>query len=200
MLLARSEPGAGKECRVRSVCVFCGSAMGAKAEYERVAAALGQAIARRGLTLVYGGAHVGLMGVVADAALAEGGRVTGVIPTSLVNRELAHMSVNDLRVVASMHERKSLMASLSDAFVSLPGGVGTLDELFEMLTWTQLGFHAKPCAIVDVDGYFAPLLKFLDGAAGAGFVHRPCLDSLLVDTCVERALDRCAAFGAHAVS
>lgn len=185
---------------MRSVCVFCGSAMGSKAEYQVVAAALGREIARRGLTLVYGGAHVGLMGVVADAALAEGGRVTGVIPTSLVNRELAHLSVGDLRVVASMHERKNLMASLADAFVTLPGGVGTLDELFEMLTWTQLGFHAKPCAIVDVDGYFAPLLRFLEGAAGAGFVHRPCLDSLFVETSVERALDRCAAFGAHGVS
>ena len=200
MLLPRPGIGSGKEWRVRSVCVFCGSAMGAKSEFAAVAAALGREIARRGLTLVYGGARVGLMGVVADAALAEGGRVTGVIPTPLVNRELAHMSVDDLRVVASMHERKNLMASLSDAFVALPGGVGTLDELFEMLTWTQLGFHAKPCALVDVDGYFAPLLTFLDGAVSAGFVHRPCLDSLLVETCVERALDRCAAFHAHTVS
>ncbi len=181
---------------MRSVCVFCGSAMGTRPEYRDVAASLGREIARRGLTLVYGGAHVGLMGVVADAALAAGGRVVGVIPTALVNRELAHPALDDLRIVASMHERKNLMASLADAFVALPGGVGTLDELFEMLTWTHLGFHAKPCGLVEVDGYFAPLLRFVEGAARAGFVPRALLDSLLVDSSVARVLDGCAAFGA----
>jgi hypothetical protein len=167
--------------------------MGAAGRYAETAATLGRAIAERGLTLVYGGAHVGLMGVVADAALAAGGRVVGVIPTSLVNRELAHTRVQDLRIVASMHERKNLMAALSDAFIALPGGVGTLDELFEMLTWTQLGFHAKPSVLLDVDGYFDPLVSFVDRAVAEGFVQRSCRDSLLVETDVYRAIDRCAA-------
>ena len=167
--------------------------MGTDPKYAKLAAALGRAIAVRGLTLVYGGAHVGLMGVVADAALAAGGRVIGIMPTALVNRELAHHGVQDLRVVASMHERKNLMAALSDAFVTLPGGVGTLDELFEMLTWTQLHFHAKPCLLLDVDGYFDPLVAFVDRAVSQGFIHQGCRDALLVDTEVESALDRCAA-------
>lgn len=181
---------------MQSVCVFCGSAMGTDPRYAQVAGVLGRAIANRGMTLVYGGAHVGLMGVVADAALAAGGRVVGVMPTSLVNRELAHHGVQDLRVVASMHERKNLMASLSDAFVTLPGGVGTLDELFEMLTWTQLHFHAKPCLLLDVDGYFEPLVAFVDRAVAQGFIQQECRDALLVESDVDRALDRCAA--AHA--
>lgn len=178
---------------MRSVCVFCGSAMGTDSKYAKVAAVLGRAIAARGLTLVYGGAHVGLMGVVADAALAAGGRVVGVIPTSLVNRELAHHGVQDLRVVASMHERKNLMAALSDVFIALPGGVGTLDELFEMLTWTQLHFHAKPCLLLDVGGYFDPLVEFVDRAVSHGFIQPSCRDAMLVETDVELALDRCAA-------
>ena len=177
---------------MRSVCVFCGSAMGSLDNYADTAAALGRAIANRGMTLVYGGAHVGLMGVVADAALGAGGRVVGVIPTSLVNRELAHTRVQDLRIVASMHERKNTMAALSDAFIALPGGVGTLDELFEMLTWTQLGFHDKPSVLLDVDGYFDPLVGFVDRAVAHGFIQRSCREALLVETDVERALDRCA--------
>jgi hypothetical protein len=179
---------------LRSVCVFCGSAMGASPAYRALATSLGEAIARRGLTLVYGGASVGLMGVVADAALAAGGRVVGVIPTSLVSRELAHHGVQDLRVVASMHERKILMADLSDAFIALPGGVGTLDELFEMLTWTQLGFHAKPCVLLDVEGYYEDLVRFVDRAVSDGFVQRSCRDALMVESDVGQALERCAAF------
>jgi uncharacterized protein (TIGR00730 family) len=172
--------------------------MGASGSYAEVAARLGRALAHRGTTLVYGGAHVGLMGMVADAALAAGGRVVGVIPTSLVNRELAHTGVQDLRIVASMHERKNLMAALSDAFIALPGGVGTLDELFEMLTWTQLGFHDKPCLLLDVNGYFGGLVGFLDRAAKDGFVHQACRDALLVETDVEVALDRLAALSSLA--
>jgi hypothetical protein len=167
--------------------------MGTAGGYARTAAALGRAIADRRWTLVYGGAHVGLMGVVADAALAAGGRVVGVIPTSLVNRELAHPRVHDLRIVASMHERKNMMAALSDAFVALPGGVGTLDELFEMLTWTHLGFHDKPSVLLDVDGYFDPLVSLVNRAVKEGFLQQSCRDSLLVETDVNRALDRCAA-------
>jgi hypothetical protein len=174
---------------VRSIAVFCGSAMGGHPAYRAMAAALGRGLAERGLELVYGGASVGLMGVVADAALAAGGRVVGVIPTSLVNRELAHSGVSDLRVVASMHERKNLMAALADGFIALPGGVGTLDELFEMLTWTQLGLHVKRCALLDVDAYYAPLVEFLDRAVAAGFVKASCREGLLVATSVDAVLE-----------
>jgi hypothetical protein len=188
----------GEEARVDSVCVFCGSATGADGRYRATAAALGSAVARRGLTLVYGGASVGLMGVLADAALEAGGRVVGVIPSSLVSRELAHHRVADLRVVASMHERKSLMATLSDAFVALPGGVGTLDELFEMLTWTHLGFHAKPAALLDPDGYFEALVTFLDRAVHEGFVQPFCRRALLVERDADLLLDRVAALAGPA--
>ena len=165
-----------------NICVFCGSALGHAPAYREAAEALGRAIARRGWGLVYGGATVGLMGAVADAALAEGGNVTGVIPTALVNRELAHHGVTDLRIVSSMHERKLLMAAMSDAFISLPGGVGTLDELFEMLTWTVLHIHDKPSALLDVDGYYDSLRTFLDRSVDDGFLHAAVRDGLLVDT------------------
>jgi uncharacterized protein (TIGR00730 family) len=136
-----------------------------------MAARLGEAIARRGSRLVFGGGHVGLMGVVADAVLRAGGRVTGVIPESLLTKELAHLGLTELHVVGSMHERKALMAELSDGFVALPGGFGTLDELCEAITWAQLGIHRKPCALLDVDGYFAPLLALFDHAVSEGFVR-----------------------------
>lgn len=179
---------------MRSVAVFCGAAHGNDERYGALAAALGRAVAQRGCTLVYGGASVGLMGTVADAALAAGGRVVGVIPSLLVTRELAHPRLHDLHVVATMHERKVLMASLADAFVALPGGVGTLDELFEMLTWTQLGFHAKPCALLDDNGFYDPLVDFLDRAVAAGFVQRACRAGLLVGREPGEVLDRCAAW------
>ncbi len=174
---------------VPNICVFCGSALGTSPAYRQVAEALGRGIAARGWGLVYGGATVGLMGVVADAALAEGGRVTGVIPTALVNRELAHHRVTDLRIVNSMHERKLLMAALSDAFVSLPGGVGTLDELFEMLTWSVLDIHDKPNALLDVDGYYDTLRAFLDRAVRDGFLSGSLRDSVIVATDVDALLD-----------
>ena len=172
-----------------NICVFCGSAPGRDPAYREAADALGRAIARRGWGLVYGGATVGLMGVVADAALAEGGRVIGVIPTALVNRELAHHGVTDLRIVSSMHERKLLMAALSDAYVSLPGGVGTLDELFEMLTWTVLGLHDKPNALLDVDGYYDTLRAFLDRSVRDGFLRESVRDGLIVHTDPATLLD-----------
>jgi hypothetical protein len=181
---------------VRSVAVFCGSASGRDGQFAALAADLGRAIAARGWTLVYGGASVGLMGTVADAALEAGGRVVGVIPSMLVNRELAHRGLHDLRVVATMHERKVLMGSLSDMFVALPGGVGTLDELFEMLTWTQLRFHAKPCALLDLDGFYASLVAFLDRAVRDGFVQPACRASLLVGQDPDDLLERCAAWTA----
>ena len=174
---------------MKRVCVFCGSSPGARASYRDAAVRLGAAIARRGLGLVYGGAHVGLMGVVADAALAARGEVVGVLPRALEARELAHRGLSELHVVESMHERKALMAELSDCFIALPGGVGTLEETFEAWTWTQLGLHAKPCALLDVDGYYAPLQTFLDGAVTERFVRSEHRAMLLVDDDPERLLD-----------
>lgn len=163
---------------LRRVCVFCGSSPGSHAEYGVAAGRLGRALAEEGIGLVYGGASVGLMGRLADTVLAAGGEVIGVIPRALVEQEVAHHGLVDLRVVGSMHERKALMADLADGFVALPGGLGTLDELFEILTWAQLGLHSKPIGLLDVRGYFAPLLAFLDGAVAARFIapaHRAML-------------------------
>jgi uncharacterized protein (TIGR00730 family) len=155
---------------LRSVCVFSGSTPGARASYTEAATQLGTLLAERGTTVVYGGGRVGLMGSVADAALAVGGEVVGVIPQHLVDREVAHTGLSDLRVTGSMHERKALMADLSDGFVALPGGLGTLEELAETLTWSQLGLQDKPCGLLDVDGFYRPLLAFLDHAVTEGFV------------------------------
>ena len=155
---------------LRSVCVFSGSSPGARPSYTETATALGREVATRGLRLVYGGASVGLMGAVADAALAAGGEVVGVIPQHLVDREVAHDRLTELRVTGSMHERKALMADLADGFVALPGGLGTLEELAEVLTWSQLGLQSKPCGLLDVEGFFDPLLAFLDHTVTERFV------------------------------
>ncbi|MFJ3446627.1 TIGR00730 family Rossman fold protein [Pseudomonas sichuanensis] len=163
---------------VRSVCVFCGASIGANPAYREAAIALGQAIARRGLTLVYGGGAVGLMGTVADAALAAGGEVVGIIPESLMNAEIGHKGLTRLEVVDGMHARKARMAELSDAFIALPGGLGTLEELFEVWTWGQLGYHAKPLGLLDVNGFYEKLGGFLDQIVEEGFVrpqHRAML-------------------------
>jgi uncharacterized protein (TIGR00730 family) len=165
---------------VRRVCVFCGASSGRDPAYAAAARALGAAIVDRGLGLVYGGGRVGLMGAVADAVLAAGGDVTGVIPAQLVERELAHGGLDDLRVVGSLHERKALMAELADAFVALPGGFGTLDELMEQLTWSQLGLHEKPVGLLDVAGYWGPLIAFARHATDAGFVREADLRSIAV--------------------
>ena len=157
----------------RRICVFCGSSPGLQAQFGVAAERLGEALAAAGIGLVYGGASVGLMGRLADRVLAAGGEVIGVIPRALVDMEVAHAGLADLRVVGSMHERKALMADLADGFIALPGGLGTLDELFEILTWAQLGLHHKPIGLLDVAGYFAPLLAFLDGAVAARFVAPP---------------------------
>jgi uncharacterized protein (TIGR00730 family) len=153
------------------IAVFCGSRAGQHPAYAEAAAALGRVLVRRGCELVYGGAQVGLMGIAADVVLAEGGRVTGVIPAAMVDRELAHRGLSDLRIVDSMHERKALMASLADAFVVLPGGMGTLDELCEILTWAQLGIHAKPVGLLEVRDYWRGFLAFLDTAVIEGFLR-----------------------------
>jgi uncharacterized protein (TIGR00730 family) len=163
---------------VSSVCVFCGSSPGRRPDYAAAAQHLGRALALSGKRVVYGGGNVGLMGVLADAALAHGGEVTGVIPRHLVEREVAHAGLSDLRIVDSMHQRKQAMADLSDAFIVLPGGLGTLEEFFEIWTWGQLGLHRKPYGLLNVAGYFDPLLAFLDHAVEERFVsndHRALL-------------------------
>ena len=185
---------------MNSVCVFCGSNFGARESYAQAATAMGQSLARRGLNLVYGGAKVGLMGTLADAALAAGGTVTGVIPGALVAREIAHAGLTDLRTVASMHERKKLMADLSDAFVALPGGAGTLEEFFEVWTWAQLGHHRKPVAILNVDGFFDPLLVFVDRQRDEQFMRAEHRAMLIVETEPERLLDRFMTYEAPVVS
>lgn len=160
------------------VCVFCGASPGVLPVYRTAAHAFGAILAAQQIELVYGGAAIGLMGAVADGALASGGRVIGVIPKALTGREVAHRGLSDLRVVASMHERKALMAELSDGFVALPGGIGTLEELFEVWTWSQLGLHEKPCALLDVHGFYAGLAAFMDHVVDQGFlkpVHRAAL-------------------------
>ena len=174
---------------MNSICIFCGSNEGARPEYRKAADDMGRTIARRGLTLVYGGADVGLMGAVADAALAEGGPVIGVIPQSLAAREIAHPGLTELHVVGTLHERKVMMAELSDAFVSLPGGYGTLDELFEMLTWSQIGTHLKPSGLLNIAGYFDPLLALLDHAVQERFLHARHRAMLLADDDPARLLD-----------
>ena len=156
---------------MKSVCVFCGSNSGRGDRYVEAARALGGELGQRGIKLVYGGGCVGLMGVVADAALAAGGRVTGVIPAALVAREVGHNALTEQHVVDSMHERKALMAELSEGFIAMPGGYGTLDETFEILTWAQLGMHAHPIGMLNVDGYFDKLLAFVDHAIAEGFVR-----------------------------
>ena len=165
---------------MKRVCVFCGSSPGGDPVYLEAARRLGRTLARRGLGLVYGGGSVGLMGAVADAVLAEGGEVVGVIPRALQLRELAHGGLTTLHVVGSMHERKARMAALSDAFVALPGGIGTVEELVEVFTWTQLGLHDKPCAILNVNGYYDQLIGFLDHAVAERFLRREHRDLLVV--------------------
>jgi len=174
---------------MRSLCVFAGSSPGARPDYARAAAELGTAVAARGWTVVYGGASIGLMGVLADAALAAGGRVIGVIPDALLRKEVAHGGLSELRIVTTMHERKALMAELSDGVAALPGGFGTLEELFEMLTWAQLGFHQKPCGLLNAAGYFDPLLAFLDRSVSERFVHPAHRDILLSHASAEALLD-----------
>ena len=168
------------EARIKRLCVFCGSSLGDAPAYAAAARELGTTLARRGIGLVYGGASVGLMGAVADAALAAGGDVIGVIPEALVRKEVAHGGPVDLRIVGSMHERKALMAELSCGFVALPGGIGTLEELFEVWTWAQLGYHAKPCALLNVDGFYDPLIAFLDNVVERQFLKPPHRAMLIV--------------------
>lgn len=184
---------------MKSVCVYCGSNPGRQPAYAEAARGLGKALVERGLGLVYGGASVGVMGVLADTVLALGGRVTGVIPEALVRREVAHPGLSELQVTGSMHERKTLMADLSDGFVALPGGIGTLEELFEAWTWAQLGLHGKPCGLLNVEGYFDGLLAFLDHAVAERFVKEPHRGMLIVGDEPDDLLRRFEAYEAPAV-
>ena len=174
------------------VAVYCGSASGKRPLFADAARGLAEAMVARKIDLVYGGAHVGLMGRLADAVMAGGRRATGVIPRTLVEREVAHRGLDDLRVVGTMHERKALMADLADAFLAIPGGLGTLDELFEVWTWAQLGLHRKPIGLLNVAGYFDPLLSFLDRATAEGFVGAEHRAKLLVESDPAVLLDRLA--------
>jgi uncharacterized protein (TIGR00730 family) len=176
--------------KLRRVCVYCGSAPGNRPAFAVAAAAMGQLLAREGIGVVYGGASVGLMGIVADAALAAGGEVIGVLPEKLFEREVAHAGLSELHTVASMHERKALMSELSDAFIALPGGYGTIEEVVEAVTWTQLGIHAKPVALLDVDGYYEHLVAFLDRAVVDGLLRPDSRALLLCDDDAPRLLER----------
>jgi len=178
---------------VQCICVFCGSNAGIDAAYAEAARALVRAIAARGMRIVYGGGNIGLMGALAEAALAAGVPVTGVIPRALLEREVGHRGLVDLRVVNSMHERKALMAELADAFVALPGGLGTYEETFEMLTWVQLGIHRKPCGILNVAGFYDSLIAFLDHAVAAGFLKPEHRGILVVEREPQALLERLVA-------
>ncbi|WP_106087324.1 TIGR00730 family Rossman fold protein [Enhygromyxa salina] len=177
---------------MQRICVFCGSAAGTSPAYAEAARQFGRALAGRGLGLVFGGGHVGLMGTVADAALAAGAEVIGVLPRALQAREAGHQGLTQLHVVAGMHERKAMMAELSDAFVALPGGLGTLEELFEVWTWAMLGFHRKPVCLLDVDGYWGPLLAMVERMVDRGFVIAAHRRMLIVDDRVDALLDQIA--------
>jgi len=175
---------------MKRICVFCGSSSGNSAVYAEAARELGRLLAGRGIELVYGGGRVGLMGAVADACLQAGGRVIGVIPQLLVDKEVAHNGLTELRVVQTMHERKALMADLSDAFLALPGGYGTWDELCEVLTWSQIGIQQKASGLLNVNGYYDPLFAMLERAVAEGFVREIYRDLLLTGTEPEELLDR----------
>ena len=176
--------------KITSLCVYCGSSPGRQPAYLEAARALAEALVRRGVGLVYGGARVGVMGALADAALAAGGTVTGVIPRALAGKEIAHDGLSELIVTESMHARKTIMAERSDACIALPGGIGTLEELFEAWTWTQLGFHRKPCGVLNTLGYFDALIQFVDHSVAEGYLKQTHRDILLVDADPDTLLDR----------
>ena len=184
---------------MRRVCVFCGSSPGARPAYAEAAEELATLLVAGGIGVVYGGGGVGLMGKLADAVLAQGGEITGVIPHALVDREIGHSGVHDMRTVGSMHERKALMAELSDAFVALPGGIGTLEELVEVFTWSQLGLHRKPCGLLDVEGYYEELAAFLDHAVRERFLREEHRSTLIVEREPAALLERMTAYRPDAI-
>ncbi len=183
-------PAAGQNRNVQKICVFCGSSFGLRPEYAAAAKALGKILASQGIGLVYGGAKVGLMGTIADAVLQAGGQVIGVIPEGLVLKEIAHSGLTELKVVRSMHERKALMASLSDGFIALPGGFGTFEEFCEILTWAQLGLHHKPCGLLNIAGYYDHLIAMFNHAVGEKLLKPEFRDFVLADTEPELLLEK----------
>jgi uncharacterized protein (TIGR00730 family) len=186
--------------RLRRVCVFCGSSPGLKPTYLEATVRLAGTLAGRGIGLVYGGAQIGLMGVLADSMLGFGGEVIGVIPRSLVEWEIAHTGVSDLRVVETMHERKALMSELADGFIALPGGMGTLEEFCEVLTWVQLGLHNKPCGVLNVEEFFAPLLRFFDHMVAQRFLRAEYRSAILTEAEPATLLDLFAEYQPTRVS
>lgn len=187
------------ECPMR-LCIFSGSNAGNKPVYVEAAAQLGRTLAKQGIGVVYGGSSVGLMGAMADAALAEGGEVIGVIPQALVEKEMAHSGLADLRVVESMHQRKALMAELSDGFIALPGGIGTLEELFEVWTWAQLGYHQKPCSLLNIAGFYDGLSAFLDHVAAEAFMKQIHRGMLIMEQDIDKLLAAIQAYRAPQVT
>lgn len=175
---------------MKSICIYCGSSPGARPVYAQAAKAFGQALVAAGCSLVYGGGRVGLMGMLADEVLAAGGRAVGVIPKLLVDKEIGHTGLSELHVVSDMHQRKKLMADLAGAFVAMPGGAGTLEELFEVYTWAQLGYHAKPIGLLDIEGFYQPLVAMLDHTVREGFLQRTYLDMLQVDAQPSALIDK----------
>jgi len=184
---------------MKRICVYCGSSPGRKPEYRDAAKALGHELAARGLGLVYGGASVGVMGAVADAVLKKGGQAIGVIPLALATREVAHRGLDELFVVDSMHERKAKMAELSDGFIALPGGWGTIEEIFEMLTWAQLGLHQKPCGLLNISGYYDHLFTFLEHAIDQRFVREEYRPMIMMEQTAGGLLDRYQSYQAPSV-
>ena len=182
------------------ICVFCGSNMGISKAYRDAAVALGRLLAERHIELVYGGGNIGLMGVLADTVLDAGGRAIGVIPNSLMVKEVGHLGLTELRVVNSMHERKALMADLSDGFIAMPGGFGTFEEFCEIVTWSQLGIHAKPCGLLNVESYYDPLLELFDHSVREGFLHEENRRLVLEERDPARLLESLGRFQAPAVS
>lgn len=175
---------------MKKICVYCGSSSGRKPEYIEAAHSLARLLAQRGIGLVYGGASVGIMGAIADAVLSNGGEVVGVIPRALVEKEVSHEGLTELKVVDTMHERKAVMMDVADGFIALPGGLGTLEELFEVLTWSQLGFHKKPCGLLNVAGYYEGLISFINSAVDEQFIKTRHRDMLLIEDDAEKLLAR----------
>jgi len=185
---------------VKRLCVFCGSNPGFNPAYREAATALGSLLAERHIELVFGGGHIGLMGAVADAVLRAGGHVIGVIPHALVARELAHTGIQDLRAVNSMHERKALMAELSDGFIALPGGYGTFEEFFEIITWGQLGIHHKPCGLLNIQGYYTPLLQLVEMGVKEGFIPESHRELVLVESTPTGLLEKMQGYHSSATA
>jgi uncharacterized protein (TIGR00730 family) len=184
----------------KRICVFCGSSPGARSCYAEAAKSLARYLAANKITVIYGGGNVGLMGTLADATLDAGGEIIGVIPQALLNREVSHTRIPDLRVVGSMHERKAMMADLSDAFIAMPGGFGTFEEFCEVLTWTQLGLHRKPCGLLNVEGYYDPLLALFDHAVAEQFLKPVHRQMVISESSAELLVDRLLAYELPAVS